>query len=150
MLSSFICVLKTKKQIELLSTYELLSVNYSSQGHRSIHRNRVLAVRRQNASKRLHLIFPFRSDFPAAYTTTQDTFYIDPDVDDHNSLVARATQLGLNTKGFLEEGVTVWVTTGLGREKTAEGTAAESLRGRRTSRIHRMVRSESGLTHYIP
>lgn len=97
------------------------------------------------AGKCLHLIFPFHSAILAAYTTTQDTFYIDPDVVDHGSLAARATQLGLKMKGSLEEGVTVWVTTGLAREKNAEGAAADSLRGRRTSRIHRMVRFESGL-----
>ena len=49
-------------------------------------------------------------------------------------------------KGSLEEGVTVLVTTGLAREKKAEGATAESLRGRRTSRIQRMVRSESCLS----
>lgn len=140
LLSSFARVLKSKKQIGLLSTYELWELT------RSIHNNPVLAIRRQNTGKYLHLIFPLYSAIFAAYTTTQDTFYIDPDVHDHDSLAARAMQLGLKMKGFLEEGVTVWVTTGLAREKKAEGAAAEALRGRRTSRIHRMVRSESGLS----
>lgn len=76
------------------------------------------------------LLSPLSWDF-------QDTFYVDPNVEGCECLTARARRLGLKTKGFLGEGVTVCVAATSRARKAEEGGQS---RGRRRDRIHRMVR----------
>ncbi|CAM9966417.1 unnamed protein product, partial [Ectocarpus sp. 4 AP-2014] len=79
-----------------------------------------------------------------------DTFYVDPRVEGCDSLSSRAQRLGFRTRGFLGEGVTVCVAAsttssagggGASEDAATAGAAggAGQSRGRRLSRIHRMV-----------
>ncbi|CAM9876544.1 unnamed protein product, partial [Scytosiphon promiscuus] len=78
--------------------------------------------------------------------SAQDTFYVDPRVEGCDGLSSRAKRLGLKTRGFLGEGVTVCVAASSssapssgGGGRAGDEAAASLSRGRRLSRIHRMV-----------
>ncbi|CAM9223393.1 unnamed protein product [Choristocarpus tenellus] len=73
-----------------------------------------------------------------------DIFYIDPSMEDAHDLSIRAAKMGIRTRSYLGEGVTVCVTCN--KAKKMKESRGRSM-GRRRDRIHRMVcqaQSESG------
>lgn len=77
--------------------------------------------------------------------TSQDTFHVDPSMESHGRLVARARKLGLKIEGCLVAGVTVCVTGRVDASTISSGTSTQTgqSRGRRRDRIHRMVSKQA-------
>ncbi|CAM9319792.1 unnamed protein product [Discosporangium mesarthrocarpum] len=69
-----------------------------------------------------------------AWCSAKDTFYIDPSVEGHDHLCARASNAGLAVRSYLGKGVTVCVAS-----QKQDSPGPGRLPGRRRDRIHQMV-----------